>query len=140
MKYLRLLFFWALLMAFQCESDNPTSFDSLEATGLLGRWEIQDEIINGVISNMIPKCCEFLEFNPDDNIRDSIGFLTYSDSQDIVNSGIFEVDLNNQSILFIDDESDEFKFEFAVDDSLENLTVDFTEDETNYTQTWVKIE
>lgn len=140
MKYLRLLFFLPLLMAFQCESDIPPSFDSLEETGLLGRWEIQDEIVNGVISNMIPKCCEFLEFNPDDNIRDSIGFLTYTDSQDIVNSGIFEVDLKNQSILFIDDESDEFTFEFTVDDSQENLTVGFTEDGTNYSQTWVKIE
>jgi len=140
MKYLRFLALAPLLMAFQCESDDSSSFDSLEATGLLGRWEIQDEIINDAISDMIPKCCEFLEFNPDDNIRDSIGFLTYTDSQDVVNTGVFEVDLNNQSILFTDDESDEFIFEFEVDGSQQNLTVDFTEDGTNYTQTWVKIE
>jgi len=140
MKYLRFLVLAPLLMAFQCESDDPSSFDSLEATGLLGRWEIQDEIINGAISDMIPKCCEFLEFNPDDNIRDSIGFLTYTDSQNIVNTGVFEVDLNNQSILFTDNESDEFAFEFEVDGAQQNLTVDFTEDGTNYTQSWVRIE
>jgi hypothetical protein len=45
------------LMAFQCESDDYAPFDILDTTGLLGSWEIQDEIINGNISDMIPKCC-----------------------------------------------------------------------------------
>ena len=47
MKYLKILVLAPLLMAFQCESDDPTTFDNLEASGLLGRWEIQDEIIIG---------------------------------------------------------------------------------------------
>ncbi|MBU2940806.1 hypothetical protein KO494_14755 [Lacinutrix sp. C3R15] len=140
MKYLRFIILAPFLMAFQCESDDPSSFDNLEATGLLGRWEIQDEIINGSISDMTPKCCEFLEFNLDDNIKDTIGFLTYTDSQDVVNIGVFEVELNNQSIIFTDEESDEFTFEFEVDDVQQNLTLDFTKDGTNYIQTWVKIE
>jgi len=128
------------LTAFQCESDDPAPFDILDTTGLLGSWEIQDEIINGNISDMIPKCCEFLEFDPDDNITDSKGLLTYTDSQGLVNSGSFEVNLDNQTILFIDDENDEFIFDFSINDSQERLTVDFTEDGTNYTQTWIRIQ
>jgi hypothetical protein len=128
------------LMAFQCESDDPVPFDNLDATGLLGSWEIQDEIINGNISDMLPKCCEFLEFDPDDNITDSKGLLTYTDSQGLVNSGTFEVNLDNQTILFIDDENDEFIFDFSINDSQENLMVNFTEDGTNYTQTWIRIQ
>ncbi|MBT8260525.1 MAG: hypothetical protein KJN82_04360 [Bacteroidia bacterium] len=140
MKYLMFLFLTPLLMAFQCESDDPALFDNLDTTDLLGRWEIQDEILNGNISDMIPRCCEFLEFDPDDVITDRNGYLTYTDSQGLVNSGTFEVTLDNQTILFIDEENNEFVFDFSINDSQENLTIDFTEDETNYTQTWVRIE
>lgn len=140
MKYFRLLVIAPILMAFQCESDDPAQFDNLETTGLLGKWEIQDEIINGNISDMIPKCCEFLEFYPDDDITDSKGFLTYTDSQGLVNSGTFEVNLDNQTILFIDNENDEFIFDFSINNSEENLTIDFIEDGTNYTQSWNKIQ
>ena len=128
------------LMACQREGNDPGPFDSLEATGILGRWEIQDEIINGNISDMIPKCCEFLEFDPDDNIADNKGLLTNTDSQGLINSGTFEVDFDNQTILFIDDDNDEFAFEFSVDDSKENLTIDFTENGTNFTQRWIKVD
>lgn len=139
-KHLFLLMLFPCLTAFQCESDDPAPFDILDTTGLLGSWEIQDEIINGNISDMIPKCCEFLEFDPDDNITDSKGLLTYTDSQGLVNSGTFEVNLDNQTILFIDDENDEFIFDFSINESQENLMVDFTEDGTNYTQTWIRIQ
>ena len=128
------------LMACQREGNDPAPFDSLEATGILGRWEIANEVMNGVISDMLLRCCEFLEFIPDDNIGDDKGLLTSTDSQGLVNSGIFEVDIANQTILFIDDGNDEFTFEYSVDDSQENLTIDFTEDGTNYTQGWVRIE
>jgi predicted patatin/cPLA2 family phospholipase len=70
--------------------------------------------------------------------RDYIGFLTYIDSQGLINSGSFILDRTNLMILFTD--NDEFIFEFSEGDSQENLIVDFTEDGTNYTQTWVKLE
>lgn len=139
MKYFRLLFLVPIVIIFQCASDNPNSFDNLDTTDLLGRWEIQDEIING-ISDMIPKCCEFLEFEKDANNTDNKGLLTYTDAQGLVNNGIFEVNLENQTILFIDDDDDEFNFDFNVDNSQENLTINFIEDGNNYTQTWVRKE
>ena len=138
-KYLQLMLFLPFLMAFQCESNDPTPIDNLEATALFGRWEIADEITNGAISDMLPKCCEFLEFIPDDNISDYKGLLTHTDSQGLINSGTFEVDIANQTILFGDDYNDELTFEYSVDDSQENLTIDFTESGTNFTQVWVRI-
>lgn len=140
MKKLRFLIFVPFLMAFQCESDDPALFDNLEAKGLLGQWEIQHEVMNGNISDMVPKCCEFLEFNPDDNIRDNKGLLTYTDSQGLVNNGVFEVEINNETILFIDNENDEFIFDFSVNDSRDRLTIDFTEDDVTYTQIWFRLE
>lgn len=128
------------LMACQKEGNEPAPFDSLEATGILGHWEIQDEVINGNISDMIPKCCEFLDFEPDDNITDNQGLLTITDSQGLINSGEFEVDLDNQNILFTDDDNDQFTFEFSVDNSQENLTIDFTENGTSFTQSWIRVE
>jgi hypothetical protein len=127
-------------MAFQCESNDLVLIDSLEATGLFGRWEIADEVTNGVISDMLPKCCEFLEFDPDDDITDSKGLLNYTDSQGLVNRGTFEVDIANQTILFVDNDNDEFTFEYSLDDSQENLTIASTEGGANLTQVWVRIE
>ena len=82
-KQLTILLLVSSLMACQREGNDPAPFDSLEATGILGRWEIADEVMNGVISDMLPRCCEFLEFIPDDNIGDYKGLLTHTDSQEI---------------------------------------------------------
>lgn len=137
-KNLKLMLFLPILISFQCGNNDPIPFDNLDASGLLGRWEIANEVTNGVISDMLPKCCEFLEFNPDDNISDFKGLLIHTDSQGLVNSGTFELDIANKTILFIDDDNDEFTFVYSVDDTQENLTIDFTEGGTNYTQGWVK--
>lgn len=140
MKILKFFFLVPFLMAFQCEDDDPAPFDKLETTRILGRWEIADEVMNGVISDMLPRCCEFLAFEPDDKIGDYKGFLTYTDSQGLIKSGTFEIDTTNQTVLFIDDDNDKITFKFAVDDSRENLTIDFTENGTNFTQGWVKVD
>ncbi|SDG82433.1 hypothetical protein [Psychroflexus sediminis] len=137
MKRLRFLVLAPLLMAFQCESDDTVASDMLDSTGVLGKWEIQDEITNGIISDMIPRCCEFLEFETDDDNSDYKGQFTYTASQGSKNSGTFEISSNNQNILFIDDES---IFEFSINDAQDIMTIDFTEDEINYTQTWLRIE
>jgi len=96
--------------------------------------------MNEIISDMIPRCCEFLAFIPDDTIRDNKGLLTHTDSQGLVNSGTFEVDIDNQTILFIDNENDEFVFHFSINDSQEILTIDFTENASLFTQSWIRIE
>lgn len=64
-KYLIALLFIPFLMAFQCEGDDLAPLDGLETTGIFGRWEITNEIMNGTISDLLPRCCEFLEFESD---------------------------------------------------------------------------
>lgn len=127
------------LMAFQCESDLPAPYDNLNSLGLLGTWEIQNEIINGNLSDIIPRCCEFIEFYADDDITDNKGLYFQNDSQGTVSNGTFEVDLSNLTIVFIDDNNVEFVVAFTMDDTQQDLTLEFTEDDTNYTQGWAKI-
>ncbi len=139
MKNFKFLILVTVLFAFQCENDDPAPMDNLEVTGLFGKWEIQSEIINGNISDLLPKCCEFLEFSPDSISSDNKGLLTYTNGQD-ENPGVFEVNLTNQTVLFTDDDSDVLLFEFEVTNTTDTLSITFTEDNTTYTQTWVRVE
>lgn len=86
-------------MAFQCEEDILLVEDELNTTYLLGRWEITDETVNGV-QDLLPKCCEFFEFNINNKGDDLIGNSNYTDSAGINNYGIFTVDTINQTITF----------------------------------------
>lgn len=138
MKKLLIVLLLSCLMAFQCEDDYPAP-DNLDATGLFGSWEIQEEIINGNILDMIPRCCEFLRFDKDGDVTDNIGHLTYTDSQGLVNDGTFEVDTVAVTITFIYDDNDTTIFDFSVDSTSGILTINFTEGNVNYTQDWVKI-
>lgn len=138
-KYVKLLLFLPFLFSFQCKDNDPAPLDRLEETGLLGRWEIQDEVLNGVIADLLPRCCAFLVFKADDNISDKRGLLTYT-ANEIVKNGTFQVDESNQKIIFVDEDNDEFIFEFEFNEAKEQLIIDFIEEEVNYTQTWVKIE
>ena len=95
MKYFRIIVFLPLLMAFQCEDDIEIADDNLNDSGLLGTWEIADETVNG-LSDMLPICCEFFEFNPDDNKQDFTGLFVYTDSMGDVYDGLFTVDQTNQ--------------------------------------------
>lgn len=142
LKFLLVLSLAFITVLTGCEKDEDNDaapFDRLEAIGILGRWEIADEVMNGIISDMLPRCCEFLEFIPDDNFGDYKGLLT-STKIGSVNNGTFEADVANQMISFMDDDNHEFIFNYSVDDAQENLTIDFTEGETNYTQRWVRRE
>lgn len=140
MKKLLIVLLLPCLMAFQCEEDILAPADNLDDTGLFGFWEIQSEVINGTIDDMLPKCCEFLEFSTDSNTEDFRGFLTYTDAQGLVNNGTFEVNTANQTITFIDDDNDTAIFGFSVDGTSGILTINFTEEGTNYTQSWIRID
>lgn len=137
MKYVRLLFFAPLLMAFQCDVESELMEDNLNETGLFGRWEIADETING-ISDGLPKCCEYFEFNPDDYKDDLTGLFIYTDSFGANYNGAFTVDEANQLILFEQNDNSPVIYEFSLDTSEEYLTFTFTEDTLTYVQGWVK--
>lgn len=128
-----------LLMAFQCDHDPVKIEDGLNQTGLLGRWEIADEIMNDGISDLLPKCCQFFEFNTDENKKDFQGVYTYTDGMGIEYSGLFTADLTNEKIIFVNNEKELFVYGFSVDDSELNLTLTFTQNGIKYLQGWIKI-
>lgn len=138
MKYLRILIFIPLLMAFQCEEEIDITEDRLYETGLFGTWEIADETMNG-ISDMLPKCCIFFEFYGDSNDQDLVGTYTYTDELGDYTNGMFTVDKSKQLIIFDVDGSEQRIYEFALDSFAEYLTFTFTENDIEYEQGWKKI-
>lgn len=124
-------------MAFQCEDDIEIVEDNLNDSGLLGTWEISEETVNG-ISDMLPICCEFLEFNPDDNKQDFTGFFIYTDSMGNVYDGLFTFDQTNQTILFDRNDNELITYGYSLNSSEEYLTLTFTQENMNYVQGWVK--
>jgi hypothetical protein len=137
-KYLRILIFVPFLFAFQCDDEIDITEDGLYESGLFGTWEITNETING-ISDMLPKCCNFIEFYPDSNEKDLVGSYTYTDEFDDYYNGIFTVDLSSQIIIFDQYDNSQRIYEFTLDSAGEYLTFTFTENESELLQTWKKI-
>ncbi len=70
--------------------------DALVGTGLIGSWEIQSRSIDN-LSDASVHCCEFYEFNFDQNTADFEGlFKKTSSGVDLV--GIYVVDQSNGTI------------------------------------------
>jgi hypothetical protein len=138
MKYIKLLLFVPLLMAFQCDDDIEISDDSLNDTSLLGRWEINSEVMNGKIMDLLPKCCKFIEFSTDEKENDLIGMYIYTEDMDAVSSGVFTVNLNSNTIVFEPPNSQIFTYEFMLNNNASELTFNFTENGVNFQQTWIK--
>lgn len=138
MKYLKLLLLIPFLMAFQCEEDILPKEDKLYNTDLLGRWEIADETISG-IQDLLPKCCEFFEFNIDENGDDLIGDFYYTDSSGTNTYGIFTVDTVNQTITFEQDGKQTIVYNYVLDATKEYLTFSFIQENRAYVQSWVKV-
>lgn len=73
--------------------------DKLDEIGILGEWEIESRVING-IDDMLPICCEFLDFQTGSNKDDFNGNMRYAEiDRDI--AGKFEIDQANMTIEFI---------------------------------------
>ena len=128
-----------LLLGFQCEDDIVTTDDILIETGLLGRWEIESETIDG-ISDLTRKCCRFFEFMPDDDVMDDRGLFVFTDSQGLENTGSFTLNESDQIIYLVDDDNDEFVIAYLLDPSLQNLTLTFTENGAEFVQGWVRVD
>ena len=137
-KYLKLLFLFPFLMAFQCEEDILPKEDKLYNTDLLGRWEIADETISG-IQDLLPKCCQFFEFNIDENGDDLIGDFNYTDSFGTNIYGIFTVDTVNQTITFEQEGQQPIVYNYMLDTTKEHLSFSFNLDNKAYVQTWTRV-
>jgi hypothetical protein len=138
MKYLKLLLLIPFLMSFQCDEDILLKDDELYRTDLLGRWEIADETISG-ITDLLPKCCKFFEFNINNNGDDLIGDFYYTDSSGTNTNGIFTVDTVNQTITFEQEGKQPVVYNYVLDATKEYLTFSFNQDNKAYVQGWAKV-
>jgi len=126
-------------MAFQCEEELEITEDRLNEIGIFGTWEIADETMNN-ISDMLPKCCQFFEFYPDNNEEDLMGLFTYTDSMGHIYDGQFTLDQTNQLLILDRMDREQLISGFDLDDSRQYLTLTFSEDNVTYIQGWVKID
>lgn len=137
MKYLKLLLLSIFLMSFQCDDDISLKEDLLIETGLLGTWEIADQTIND-IDDLIPKCCLFLEFYPDDNYNDLTGFFSYTEGKTEISQGRFLVDPSEQVIIFSREGKEDRVYTYSMNQPQDILVLHFFEDDASFIQTWNK--
>ena len=138
MKSFRFLLLALFLMAFQCEEDILIQEDDLSATGILGKWEIANESVNG-ISDMSVKCCRFIEFRDDENEKDLRGSLAYTEF-DMIYEGTFTVDPPAQQIVFEQDDFETVVYNYTISSSGDYLTFTYRDGDSDIEEGWVKIE
>jgi hypothetical protein len=137
MKKLPLLLLALLLMAFQCDEDELIE-DPLMDTGLLGRWEIADETING-ITDLLPKCCRFFEFNPDGNPEDLDGLFSFTNETGVF-EGAFTLDPENQTIELRREGRAPVTYSYSLNSALDYLEFSFSEGDAEFVQGWQRTE
>ncbi len=124
-------------MAFQCDNESELSEDNLNESGILGKWEIANETING-ISDLLPKCCKFFEFNPDNNNQDLSGLFMFIDDPVENYMGAFTIEEPKQLIIFQREGKENIEYGYSINLSKDYLTLTFTEDNSAFVQGWVK--
>lgn len=118
-----------LFCTFSC-ADDDTSFNRLEASDVLGLWEIESRGIN-YISSTEAFCCESLLLLEDSNLSDLKG--TYSYDYGTVTNGIFELNLENSTIMFRSENDNEDIFNYTIEDNLLEIYF-FEENDRNWSR------
>jgi hypothetical protein len=138
LKYLCLIPF---LLPFPCEEDSALSLenDYLYGTGLIGQWEIQDEAMSDNISDMLPRCCQYFDLFTDFNPKDFTGNFQYTEGSELISEGTFTVNIENNLISFNKTDNTDIVYNFTLYEAQERLIFTFTENSTNVTQTWKKV-
>ena len=123
-------------LLFSCSDDDPLPPDPLEATHVLGIWEINFREING-ISPLVVVCCEFITLEADENTQDLTGTFSFRDDFS-ENEGTFTVDTANETIIF-DLQTRNLIYSFTLSASLQTLTFEYEEEDASYREDWVRI-
>lgn len=139
MRRLRILLLLPFVIAFSCD-DESKPLEPIEErlieTGLLGRWEIADESVNG-ISDLLPKFGRFFEFNLDDIPDDLQGRFLYEDETGVY-PGVFTVNQANQTILFERENREPKTYNYTINDTQDYLSFTFIEDGSEWQQGWAR--
>lgn len=136
MKSFKILLLAVFLMAFQCEEDILIREDGLVATGILGKWEISNESVNG-ISDLSVKCCRFLEFREDENEKDLNGNFTYTE-YDMLFEGTFTMNPSAQQIIFEQADRETLVYNYAINSSKDFLTFTYSDGDSDFEEGWIK--
>ncbi len=132
---LLLAFSIILLASCKNQSTDPQETDLLRETGILGTWEIQTYVVNGIMDLSV-ECCEFTEFREDDQPDDYHGtYRTYGPGYE--SNGSFTLNVPN-STLTLDDPDNPRVFEYLIQD--DQLRIRYTEDEDDIEITYIKRE
>ncbi len=118
-----------LFCTFSC-ADDDTSFNRLEASDILGLWEIESRGIND-ISSTEAFCCESLLLSEDSNLSDLKG--TYSYDYGSVTNGTFELNTENSTIVFRSENDTENIFNYTIEDNLLEIYF-FDENDRNWSR------
>ena len=96
-----ILIFTILVLAAVPSCNDDEEFvgeDILQEIGIIGKWKLDSRVVDG-ISNLAVECCDYLEFEKDNQTSHLSGnFKAYGYQYET--NGIFTLDLNDQSILF----------------------------------------
>ena len=136
MKQLQLILFLFFLLGCSTGDDNDNRTDKLNPIGILGNWKINDRSFDG-ITPLIVVCCEFIEFKADENKQDLSGLYNWSSGQ-FRGSGIFTIDNINQALI-LQDENDEDVYEFIISESGQEFLLNYLDNETLISESWIKI-
>ena len=137
MKPLKFLLLAMFLTAFQCEEDILIREDDLAETGILGKWEISNESVNG-ISDLSVKCCRFIEFSEDENTTDLEGSFTYKDELEMVFEGTFQLDPSVQQIMIKRKDRETLVYNYAINSSKDYLTFTYSDEDSEIEEGWIK--
>lgn len=131
-----MLFVGVLAMAFtSCKKDGVVQIDNLEQSGILGKWERESYVVNG-ISSLAVDCCVYLEFQKDSEPDDLKGEFKATDFASETN-GVFELNTSNNTIEFTYDDKQRL-YEMQISDSF--MTFSYSEDNDAIVEGWRKEE
>ncbi|WP_299336159.1 hypothetical protein [uncultured Psychroserpens sp.] len=115
-KIVTLLSTLACVLMFNCSNDDSNSnSETLESTGVLGRWEVNARGINNITSGEA-FCCETLELIDDTNPSDLRGRYSYDFGT--LTNGTFSVDPENDVFTFTTENENTDTLFFSIDSNI----------------------
>lgn len=116
------------------ESNNSNKqTDNLEPIGILGLWKLESRSVNG-ITDMSIQCCDYIEFNADNELHDLKGLFQASGNGYETN-GVFELETANDTIQLVYDNTQK-SYGFEISNDLMIFT--YSEDSQSITENWRK--
>ena len=107
--------------------------DILQDIGIIGKWKLDSRAVDG-ISNLAVECCDYIEFEQDNQTSHLSGnFKAYGYQYET--NGIFTLDLNVESILFEYDNTQKV-YIYTLEENI--LAFRYTENGQEISETWIK--